>query len=310
VFLLLFGGCRRAQHLPSPAEEPLQQAVIREIQEFERSFGFEATGSFSRHSPSQQAFYRCYYIEKLQLPDSYDGLKVKDGAPEGCAVDEQRYDVFFYRIEAVASAKTPTTEALAQASLERLAVVVPHEDYHQQKSIRRLPPTLEEASATLVGFLTGAEYAKAYHGEGSRLARNLSAEADTFLAKAGVVNGFHARLGALYEEARSGKVSRAEALSEKQRLFEQLQQACEAIVPNPASFNKCPAAMNNAGLAFDHSYTKHYALMYRLAVGHGKDVRSLVETLSRLPAARGWSEEEAVAHLEQILKQRQTVPAG
>ena len=26
--------------------------------------------------------------------------------------------------------------------------------------------------------------------------------------------------------------------------------------PDPVSFNKCPAAMNNAGLAFDRTYTE------------------------------------------------------
>jgi hypothetical protein len=312
VLSLLFAGsgCRRAQRVSAPAEPHPQQTVIREIQEFEKSFGFEATGSFSRHSPGKQAFYRCYYVEKLKLPDSYSGLRIKDGSPQGCNVEEQRYDVFFYRIEAVASPKTPTTEALAEASLERLAVVVPHEDYHQQKSVRRLPGTLGEASATLVGFLTGAEYAKTFHGADSALSKNLAGEAETFLAKAEIVNRFHARLSTVYAQANAGKISRATALSEKQRLFEELKQSCEAITPNPSSFNKCPPAMNNAGLAFDHTYTKHYALMYRLALGHGKDVRSLVETLSQLPAASGRSEENAVTYLERIVKQRQPAPAG
>ena len=49
---LLLGGCRRAERVPVPAESLAQQAVIREIQEFEKSFGFEATGSFSRSNPT------------------------------------------------------------------------------------------------------------------------------------------------------------------------------------------------------------------------------------------------------------------
>lgn len=284
--------------------------MIREIQQFGRASGFDHTGSFSRHAPSQQAYYRCYYAEKLELPDSYDGLKMKDGTAQGCDVDERKYDVFFYPIEAVASPKTPTTESLAEATPERLAVVVSHEDFHQQKSIRRLPVTVEEASATLIGFLTAAAYARSAEGEGSALYRNLSGEAEKFLEKAETVNLFHARLKTLYDGVSAGQISKAAAASEKKRLFEELQQACEAMTPDPSSFNECPAAMNNAGLAFDHTYSKHYGLMYRLALRHGMDLPSLVDTLKRLPAARRWSEQEAAAYLESLLERRPTIPAG
>jgi len=307
---LISGACKRAQPLSaSPTESP-RQKMIREIQEFGRTSGFEATGSFSRHDQNRQAFYRCYYAEKLRLPDSYDGLKVKDGTAQGCDVDERKYDVFFYAIEAVASPKTPTTESLDEASAERLAVVVSHEEFHQQKPIRRLPVTVEEASATLVGFLTAAEYARAAYGEDSSFYRNLSLEAGIFLKKAETVNRFHGRLRILYQSVAAGRISKAAAISEKLRLFEELQRACQAITPDPASFNECPAAMNNAGLAFDHSYSKHYALLYRLAMDHGKNLPSLVDTLQGLPAARGWTEEEAVTYLEGLLKRRPAIPAG
>jgi hypothetical protein len=310
LVLLPISGCRQTQRLSAPPPPPPRQAVIREIQEFTKSFGFEETGTFSRYSPGKQAFYRCYYTGKLSLPDSYDGLKVKDGNEQGCAVDEQKYDVFFYRIEAVAGPRTPTTEALAEAPLERLAVVVPHEDFHQQKSIRRLPPALEEAAATLVGFLTAAAYAKASHGEDSTLFSNLSGEAQTFLVKSEIINRFHDRLKALYEEARLGKISSAAALAEKQRLFGEIQQACMAIATNPASFNKCPAAMNNAGLAFDRTYTKHYGLLYRLAAAQGNDVRRLLASLSQVPASGGSAEGAAVEYLEKLLQERFSNPAS
>jgi hypothetical protein len=276
--------------------------VVREIQQYGESVGFEKTGSFSHDAPNQKAFYRCYYTGKLDLPDSYAGLKVKDGTEQGCKVDERKYDVFFYPIEAVASAKTPATESLANASLERLAVVVSHEDFHQQKAIRRLPATLEEASTTLVSFLTAAGYAKSSHGEDSEFYRNLAAEPKKFLRKADTVQRFHARLKTLYEDVAAGRAATAFALAEKQRLFEELEQACKAMDPDPVSFNECPAAMNNAGLAFDHTYTKHYALIYRLAASRGHDVSRLWTTLQSLPA-RKLSESEAVAMLEGLLQQ-------
>ncbi len=306
---LIFGACRRAQPLAAVPGPSPRQKLIREIQEFGQASGFAQTRSFSRNDPSKQAFYRCYYTDKLRLPDSYDGLKVKDGSAEGCAVDERKYDVFFYPAEALAGPKTPVTESLAEASPERLAVVVSHEDFHQQKPIRRLPATVEEASATLVGFLTAAEYARTAQGEDSSLYQNLSGEAARFLKKAEIVNRFHARLRSLYQRVKAGRIPKTAALSEKQRLFQQLEQACKSIFPDPSSFNECPGALNNAGLAFDHTYSKHYPLMYRLALVHGKDLKSLVDTLQGLPA-RGWSEKEAVAYLESLIAGRSAVPAG
>ena len=301
LVLVILGGCRRPAPPPPPPEPSPRLKLIREIQQYGESVGFEKTGSFSRHAPQQGAFYRCYYTGKLELPDSYAGLKLKDGADRGCNVDDQKYDVFFYPIEAVASPKTPATAALDAASLERLAVVVSHEDFHQQKVIRRLPTTIEEASTTLVSFLTAAGYAKSAHGEDSTLYRNLSGEAGKFLRKAEIIQRFHGRLRSLYQDAAAGKTSKAQAVHEKARLFAALEQACKAITPDPVSFNECPAAMNNAGLAFDHSYAKHYPLLYRLAERHNQDVGSLWKTLQGLPAKK-WSEAEAVDYLEGLVK--------
>lgn len=275
--------------------------VVHEIQEYGESVGFERTGAFSHHAPNQKAFYRCYYTGKLELPDSYEDLKVKNGTEQGCKIDDERYDVFFYPIEAVASPKTPSTEALAEAPLERLAVVVSHEDFHQQKVIRRLPPTLEEATSTLVSFLTAAGYAKSAHGEDSLPYRNLAGEPWKFLQKAETIKRFHGRLKKLYQDVSARRISKAAALREKQSLFEELERACKAMDPDPVSFNECPAAMNNAGLAFDHTYTKHYALVYEFAASHGHDVPSLWKTLQRLPD-RKLTETEAVVYLEGLFR--------
>ena len=48
------------------------------------------------------------------------------------------------------------------------------------------------------------------------------------------------------------------------------------------SFNKCPAAMNNAGLAFDRTYTRHYPMLHDLYTLLGNDTSTLVATLKRL----------------------------
>ena len=54
-------------------------------------------------------------------------------------------------------------------------------------------------------------------------------------------------------------------------LYDELERSCSAITPDPVSFNKCPAAMNNAGLAFDRTYTAHYPMFHELytLLGYG-----------------------------------------
>ncbi len=298
-------GCSRATNSPPPPAPSPGMQVVREIQQYGESVGFEQTGAFSRHDPDQKAFYRCYYTGKFELPDSYDGLKVKDGTEDGCEVDGDKYEVFFYPIEAVASPKTPETKALAEAPLERLAVVVSHEDFHQQKVIRRLPPTVEEATSTLVSFLTAAGYARSAYGQDSPAYRNLAGEPGKFLEKAATIQRFHGRLGQLYRDVAAGRIAKAAALSEKQRLFGELEKACRSIDPDPVSFNECPAAMNNAGLAFDHTYTKHYALIYELAASHDMDPSRLWGTLQHLPP-RKLSEKQALAAIEDLLRRGQS----
>ena len=48
------------------------------------------------------------------------------------------------------------------------------------------------------------------------------------------------------------------------------------------SFNKCPSALNNAGLAFDRTYTQNYPMLHELYKLLGSDTPALVSTLKRL----------------------------
>ena len=115
------------------------------------------------------------------------------------------------------------------------------------------------------GFVTASEFAKEKYGPRSGLSQRLEGEARAFLEKSRIVNVFYDKLSALYRSFRERHVTRVQALAEKQELFAELQQQCAAIVPEPVSFNKCPAAMNNAGLAFDRTYTREYP---RVLEGH------------------------------------------
>ena len=254
--------------------------IIGGIKAVERELGYGQTKVFTKTGAPVEAYYYCYYTEKLTLPASYEDLRFERGTAAGCRLDPKKYDIFFYPMEAVASDKTTVTEKLAQASLERQAVVVSHEDFHVQDAVKKLPEPLAEAATTLVGFLTAAEYAKREFGETSDSHGKLAGEAELFLRKAALVNESHAKLSELYQCLRRGQISKREALATKEKHYAELRKGCEAL-PASASFNPCPAAMNNAGLAFDATYTRHYPLMYDVFVARGRDAKATIATITQ-----------------------------
>ena len=165
-------------------------------------------------------------------------------------------------MEVAASGNTPVTGSLSQASPERVMVVVPHEDFHNDKQLRKLPAAMGEAASTLAGFLTAIQFSRDKFGANSPEHKKLAQEADLFLRKAELVNAYHSEVSALYDAHRSKQITKLEALAKKEKLFSELEEKCRAILPKPASFNPCPAAGNNAGLAFDRTYTQRYPLLY------------------------------------------------
>jgi hypothetical protein len=166
-----------------------------------------------------------------------------------------------------------------EAPLERTLVVVPHEDFHQSPEMEKLPAPLHEAAATLIGFLTAAGFARERYGEDSEVYRNLSREPDLFLRKAEIVNRYHAWLATLYADVRARKIPRETALVEKVRIFLQAQNECRSIEPDAVSFNKCLSAPNNAGLAFDYTYTRHYPRLYRLYEENGRRIEPTLQAI-------------------------------
>ncbi len=301
ALLILAVWCACAARRPAPPSPPPRHDIIRGVQREVRGLGVPETGNFKR-AGKREAYFRCYFTGKLELPDSYERLRVKDGSAAGCGVDETRYDVFFYKIEAVAGTKTPVTEALAEAGEERAAFVVAHEDLHEDRALQRLPVRVNEAAATLLGFLTAARYAENERGPDSPLYRNLAREPELYLKKARLVNRYHARLKALYRRYSNGLAGRAETLTGKARLFGEMRQACKAASPDPATFNKCLAAANNAGLAFEVTYTRWYPLVYELHRRLGGDLEATLEALRRAGAAKG-GEAATVRALQEIARQ-------
>jgi len=286
ALLILIAGAPACSLKEPPASTPFaNQQIVEEMKDLQKALGFKDTKNFGRLAERPTAVYRCYFTGKLELPGSYQQLRFVQGDVSGCAIEEQKYDVLFYPAEAIASGSMPVTPALAEASIARLLVVVPHEDFHNQRELRKVPPEVAEAAATLVGFVTASEFANKKYGPRAPLARRLEGEARVFLKKARIVNVYYDKVSALYRSFRERNVTRTQALAEKQKLFVELQQQCAAIIPEPVSFNKCPAAMNNAGLAFDRTYTREYPRVFEGHYSVGGDPHVSLERLKTFLSA-------------------------
>jgi hypothetical protein len=301
VLLALLASLATATDPPQNPGASDRSDLVSAVKSLEKKLGFHRTKNFHRQSAEIAAAYRCYYTGKLELPDSYAGLQLAPGTKTGCSLDTRKYDVFFYPLEAAGSGKTPVSASLANEPTERFLVVVPHEDFHSSKELQKLPPTLGEGAATLAGFLTAAEVARQEFGEKSEIYQNLQREPELFMRKAEIVNRYHAQLRQLYTAARAGQIPEQDALAQKQQAFEELHQACMAILPAPKTFNRCPAANNNAGLAFDETYTKYYPMMYQLYLAKGRELKPTFEALEQALNAK--AESEAIYNLQRAVGQ-------
>jgi hypothetical protein len=309
VLVTSAAGCQAQRQ--ARAGEAARHAVITEIKSVQQSLGFEPTKNFLEHSTKAPAVYRCYYTGKLELPESYETLRFREGSRDGCTIDESKYDVFFYPIEAVASGKAAVTESLSQASAERLVVVVSHEDFHNQEALKKLPETMHEAAATLVGFLTAAEYARQKSGPDSEQHQRLARDAELYLRKSEIVNAYHAKVSQLYARVQNAAVPERDALAEKVKLFEELGKKCSAIDPSPATFNRCPPVLNNAALAFDRTYAKDYSLMHRLYLAHKRDLKATIGTLASFSQQDNLTDREAEEKLLEIVGRLESaIPLG
>lgn len=266
---------------PSPAFVPAID-MIGELKTFEEGLGVQETENFLRYSGRPTSDNRCYFTGTLELPAFYSGLRMVRESEASCTSRSSDYDVFFYPVQAVASGEETITVALAEAPVERMLVVVPHEDFHNQAETRKAPTEVVEAAATLVGFLAASDFAKQKFGEQSTEFQTLDRDASLFLRKSLLVNSYYEQVSAVYASYRSGLITREQTLERKASLFAALQQSCAAILPDPVSFNKCPAVLNNAGLAFDRTYTRTYPIMYELYTSLGRNTPALVQALKRL----------------------------
>ena len=284
------GGARATAALEPPFT---RQAVIAELQAFGQDLGIARTGNFQRFSDARDAVYRCYFTGTLDLPASYEALQLVEPDEPSCPVDETIYDLFFYPIEAVASGSSPVSPALANAALERTLVVVPHEDFHNQPETAQASFDVAEAAATLIGFVAARDFARATYGEESVVFQRLDREVDRFLLKARIVNAYFQRLSDVYRAYDTGDLTREHALATKASFYADFDRECKASAP-AASFNICPAVMNNAGLAFDSTYTRHFPTWFELYKSLGRDTRATIATFRHVLATGPQSETDLI----------------
>ena len=295
LLLASVAGAACGSGRPAPTLEPAspRQAVIAELQAFGQGLGIERTGNFQRFSGARDAVYRCYFTGQLDLPASYEALQLVEPDEPTCPVDETMYDLFFYPIEAVASGSSPVSPALTNAALERTLVVVPHEDFHNQPETARASFDVAEAAATLIGFVAARDFARATYGDESDVFQRLDREGDRFLLKSHIVNGYYRRLNDLYGAYDAGEFTREDALASKAAIYADFDRECSASEP-AASFNTCPAVMNNAGLAFDSTYTRHFPTWFELYESLGRDARAAIAAFRRVLATAPRSETDLI----------------
>jgi hypothetical protein len=271
--LALLTGCARNHSVQAPTE---RQQRIGRLQDFSEERGFRRTGNFRSGAPDKEAYFLCYYAPKWELPDSYDDLGYRESKTSGCGIDESKYDVYLHKVEAVAFEDTPVTASLEATTEERALMVAAHEEVHEDPQLERLPHPVAEGASTLLGILTAAEFARK---EGDiQTATRLSGDAVMYHKKALFVNALHARLRDLYAKHRAGKIGRTEIASAKEAAFAEAAREC-ATFGVGHSLNPCLPVSNNAGLAFDHSYTRWYPALYRLYLACGSDLDEFLREL-------------------------------
>ncbi|MCU0226731.1 MAG: aminopeptidase [Bryobacterales bacterium] len=278
VALAVLGGCAKRNTSP-PTQR--QQRIAR-LQDFALEKGFPRTGNFRRGAPDKEAYFLCYYTRPFALPDSYDDLGYRESSASGCNLPAGAYDVYFHKVEAVAFEDTPVTASMEAASEERALMVAAHEEVHEDPQLSRLPHPVAEAASTLLGFLTASEFARR---EGDLVtATRLSGDAVLYARKAEMVNRLHRELRALYAQHRQGQRDRQETLVAKQRLFARAEEECAGF-GRGHSIHACLPASNNAGLAFDHSYTRWYPPLFALFQACQADLDTFLKELRALGGA-------------------------
>ena len=276
LFLPASGSGLISPPFASNEERVHRLELVEKIKAFEKTLDFKETENFRYYSDKTEAFDYHYFTPRTALPYSFEDplLQWGIGSSENVSIDREKYDVFFYSVEAVAGVRTPVTRSLLQAPLSRFIHVILHEDWHEQVD---LPNGIEEPAAEVVGYSAALLFAGKEFGRDSAVYRTLEAEYKNKLKESTVYNRYHNLLDALYLSFQSGEVPEAQTLSSKAGLLASLGDDLEQV------WGGRPDQMNNAYLAFQITYSRHFPLMHEIYLATGSDLAKTIEIFLSMP---------------------------
>lgn len=260
----------------APVAQEQRLELIEEIKAFEKELGFLETDNFKTYSPELGAYHYLFYTSSTQLPYSLDdpALIAAVGTRDSVYIDFQKYDAYFYSIPSVAGEGTPVTESLLQAPLYRFIQVIFHEDWHEQID---LPLGLEEPSAEVIGYAAAMLFARDKFGQDSPVYRTLQKHFDRKSRESEVYREYYAELDALYAQYHEGKLSELDTLIRKARLLEAMGNDLYDI------WGGKPDQLNNAFIAFQMTYLRHFPLMQEVLKATDFDLTKTISIFLSMP---------------------------
>ncbi len=275
VLLLSSTGCSLSSPQTELSDE-LQQRMqlVEEIKAFEQELDLKETDNFKTYSDELESYDYFFYTPQLTIPYSLDDplLLCSKGKPED--YNMEGYDVFFYSIQAIAGVETPVSSSLMQAPLSRFIHVVFHEDWHEQIDSSK---GIEEPSAEIISYNAALLFTEKKFGRDSVIYRTLNEQYDSKLRLSLVYQQYYDKLSELYAQYHSGEITEESTLSRKAELIEAMGGELEEI------WGTRPDQLNNAYIAFQMTYFRHFLLMHQLFVSTGYDLSKTISIFLSIP---------------------------
>ena len=278
VLLIAIPECKLSNpHGDLSDEQQYKLDLITEIKAFEKKIGFNETENFKTYSDETKAYDYSFFTSITTLPYSLDDplLQAATGKPENIPIDLEKYDVFFYSIQAIAGGETPVTKSLLQASLPRFIHVIFHEDWHEQIDS---PLGIEEPSAEVVSYTAAMLFAKEKFGQNSEVYETLQKRFNKKLEESELYQQYYDELNILYSSFHSGVVSEADTLAQKARLLKEMEKELKNL------WGAAPRQLNNAFISFQMTYFRHFPLIQRVYSATNYDLAETMAILRSVPA--------------------------
>ncbi len=278
ALLIVIPGCK----LSSPDnelsdEQQYKLDLITEIKAFEKKIGFNETENFKTYSDETKSYDYSFFTPITTLPYSLDDplLQAADGKPESIPIDLEKYDVFFYSIQALAGIETPVTRSLLQAPLPRFIHVIFHEDWHEQIDF---PLGIEEPSAEVVSYAAALLFAKEKFGQDSDVYETLENRFNKKLEESELYRHYYDELNILYASFHAGAISEADTLAQKATLLKEMAKELKSL------WGAAPRQMNNAFISFQMTYFRHFPLIQQVYSATDYNLAETMAILRSMPA--------------------------